>query len=44
MIDHYFEIEKRFKQREETINLAIDLMDRYFMQPALAFDFKDKRN
>jgi hypothetical protein len=31
LINVMFDIGKRFKQREETIHLAVDLIDRYFL-------------
>lgn len=39
MLSWVFEMGKKFKQKDEVIHLAVDLLDRYFMQKDLKFDF-----
>jgi len=33
---------KRYKQREEVIHLAVELLDRFFMQKDIKFEFSTR--
>lgn len=44
MITLIFEMGKRYKQRDEVTHLAIELLDRYFLQKELKYDFTSKYN